>query len=152
MPNQPYDELRSRIAQGWNAMLLSFLCIFLSDLVKSAITNDFAKWANDPGPIGLKIVCVVLTVYIMMPMMIRNVRAPWFRWVATGQATLIGFFVLAHQVAHAVSHTRPFDITHIFDFAHHALAIWVVILTARWASQGASEPSPVMPKSMVGSH
>jgi hypothetical protein len=146
-----YDELRSRIAQGWTAMLFCFICIFISDLVKSAITNDFSKWANDPGPVGLKVVCIAFTVYILTPMMVRNVRARAYRWVATGQAALLGFFILAHQLAHALSNSRPFDITHIFDFAHHGLAVWVVILSARWAAQDDVQAVPMTAR-MAGSH
>lgn len=137
----PYDDLRSRIAQGWTAMLLAFVCMFLGDLVKSAITNDFSKWATDPGPLGLRVVSVVMTIYIVVPMLVRNVRARWYRWVAVAQAAVIGMFILAHQVAHALNGSRPFDINHIFDFTHHVLAIWVIVLSVRWAQQDVELPA-----------
>jgi hypothetical protein len=143
-----YDELRSRIAQGWTAMFFCVMCGFLVDLIKSAVNNDFSKWVNDPGPVGMKIVSVVMVIYIIMPVLVRSVGAAWFRWTLVGLTVFFGLFFVAHQVAHALTNSRPFDIIHAFDFAHHGLVIWMVTLTARWARQaadGADEFSAVRP-------
>ena len=131
--NQLDDAFRGRVAQGWIAMFLCFACMFLMALVRDAVGNDFSRWAADPGNLGLRVVSVLMTIYIFMPMLVRNVRGHWFRWVAVGIAAFIGFFILAHQVAHALTQSRPFDIVHIFDFSHHLLTLWVVTLTVRWA-------------------
>ena len=133
------DELRSRIAQGWTALLFCVLSGFLVDLIKSAVHNDFSKWANDPGPVGLGLVSVVIGIYIVMPMLVRSVQAPWFRWLLVAVTAFFGLFFVAHQVAHALTGTRPFDVVHLFDFAHHALVLWVLVLTSRWARLAPSE-------------
>jgi len=139
----PYDELRSRIAQGWTAMFFMVICGFLSDLIKSAVTADFTKWDRDPGPIGLNIVSCVMAIYIFMPVLIRAVKAQWFRWLVVTLTVFFSLFFVAHQVAHALSGTRPFDIVHVFDFGHHILGIWVTVLAVRWAREEAPLPLPV---------
>lgn len=135
-----YDDLRNRIALGWISMLFCAIGGFMADLIKSAVSNDFSKWSSDPGPIGLQIVSTVIVIYIAMPLIIRSASAVWFRWTLVGLTVFFALFFLAHQVAHAVSGTRPFDIVHAFDFAHHVIAIWQVVLTARWARAVADEP------------
>lgn len=135
-----YDDLRNRIALGWISMLFCAFGGFLADLIKSAVYNDFSKWATDPGPVGMQIVSTVIVIYIAMPLVIRSVSAVWFRWTLVGLTVFFALFFVAHQVAHAVSGTRPFDIVHVFDFAHHVIAIWQIVLTARWARAEAEEP------------
>ncbi|MDB5815274.1 MAG: hypothetical protein JWN23_2391 [Rhodocyclales bacterium] len=132
---EAYDSLRSRIAQAWTAMFFCVTCGFLNDLILSAATNDFSKWEFDPGTFGLKMVSVVMTIYIFMPILIRNINAHWFRWFCLVATVFFGLFFVAHQVAHALTNTRPFNIIHIFDFAHHILVVWTIVLTARWARQ-----------------
>ncbi len=141
----PHDELRSRIAQGWTAMFFCVMCGFLVDLIKSAIYNDFGKWINDPGPVGMKMISIVMVIYIVMPMLVRSVGATWFRWTLVGLTVFFGLFFVAHQVAHALTNSRPFDIIHAFDFAHHGLVIWMVVLTARWARQASDEGIQLLP-------
>lgn len=135
----PDDELRSRIAQGWTAMFFCVMCGFVVDLIKSAVYNDFGKWANDPGPVGLNMVSVVMVIYIVMPMLVRSIGATWFRWTLVGLTVFFGLFFVAHQVAHALTNSRPFDIVHAFDFAHHGLVVWMVLLTSRWARRPTAE-------------
>jgi surface polysaccharide O-acyltransferase-like enzyme len=128
-----YDDLKNRIALGWIAMLFCVVGGFMMDLIKSAVSNDFSKWSSDPGPVGMQIVSTVIVIYIVMPLLVRSVTAGWFRWTLVGLTVFFALFFVAHQVAHALSGTRPFDIVHAFDFAHHAVAIWQIVLTARWA-------------------
>jgi hypothetical protein len=141
-------ELRQRLAQGWTAMTFCAIAGFLMDLVKSAVYNDFTKWANDPGPIGLNIVSTVVAIYIFMPVLIRTVSATWFRWTLMGLTAFFGLFFLAHQIAHAMTNSRPFDIIHIFDFCHHLLAIWMVVLASRWARLAPNGGMPSKPLAM----
>lgn len=148
-PTDTYDALRSRIAQGWTAMFFCVMCGFLNDLVLSAATNDFAKWESDPGTFGLRIISVVMTIYIFMPMLVRTLSAAWFRWLCLVATIFFGLFFVAHQVAHALTNTRPFNIIHIFDFAHHVLVIWVAILTTRWARQAQAEPAYHAPATVI---
>jgi hypothetical protein len=135
-----YDDLKNRIALGWIAMLFCVVGGFMVDLIKSAVYNDFSKWSSDPGPVGMQIISTVIVIYIVMPLVVRNVSAVWFRWTLVGLTVFFALFFLAHQVAHALSGTRPFDIVHAFDFAHHAIAIWQIVLTARWARAISDEP------------
>lgn len=136
------DTLPARIAQGWLAMTASLAAMFLMALVRDAVGNDFSRWAGDPGPIGLRVVSVLLALYVAMPMLVRHVDARWFRWLAAGLAGFCGLFILAHQVAHALTASRPFDVIHAFDFLHHALALWVIVLTTRWAQQEEPDDAP----------
>ena len=137
----PHDVLPARLAQGWMCMLAAFAGGLLMSLVRDAVNNDFSAWGADPGPAGLRACATLMVVYIVMPMLLRHLDARWFRWLATGIAVFCGLFILTHQLAHALTATRPFDVTHAFDFLHHVLAAWVVLLTARWARQ--DTPAPV---------
>jgi len=140
---QRYDALQSRIAQGWTSMFFMVLCGFLTDLIKSAVGNDFDKWKTDPGYMGLSMVSVVMAIYIFMPMLIRTINAHWFRWLVVVLTVFFSLFFVAHQVAHALSGTRPFDMIHVFDFGHHILGIWVTVLASRWARQESEEPASI---------
>lgn len=133
------NALPARIAQGWLAMASSLGAMFLMALVRDAVGNDFSRWAADPGPMGLGVVSVLLALYVAMPMLVRHVDARWFRWLAVALAGFCGLFIVAHQLAHALTASRPFDVIHVFDFLHHALALWVVVLTTRWAQQEAPD-------------
>lgn len=136
-----HDSLPARIAQGWTCMLAAYALLFLMALVRDAVANDFSRWASDPGPIGVRASSILLTLYVVMPMLVRHVDARWFRWLATGLAGFCGLAILAHQLGHALTDSRPFDVLQVFDFTHHALALWVVVLTARWARQAAAQPA-----------
>jgi hypothetical protein len=130
-----YSNLRSRIAIAWAAMFFTFVTLFVFTLVQDAIVNDFTRWAADPGPVAFRRVTVLAVVYIVMPVLVSQLEARWFRWLAVAVAAFIGLFVLAHQVGHALTQSRPFDLLHVFDFLHHALALWVVVLSVRWARE-----------------
>ena len=56
------------------------ICELLVDLIESTISNNFNKWASNPGYVGLSIVSVVMAIYIFMPMLIRSINTHWFRW------------------------------------------------------------------------
>lgn len=135
--------LRGRIAQGWLAMFLCLQGMIFMALVRDAVHNDFSRWALDPGNIGLHILSTLMVIYIAMPMLVRGAQSRWFRWLAMGMAAFVGLFMLAHQVAHTLNNTRPFDVVQVFDFAHHAMALWVVSLTLRWAREAPFDDVPV---------
>lgn len=139
------QTLRDVVVQGWTMMFLVFLAMFIADLTKSAIVQDFGKWHQDPGHGGLTVLLVVMGIYTFMPMLARTVAARWFRWTVVGITAFFTLFFVAHQLAHMLAGDKPFGMLHVLDFSHHLLGIWVTGAAVAWArTLPAEAPAPVL--------
>jgi hypothetical protein len=125
-------QIRDRIAQGWTAMLFCLICNQLNALQRDAVLNDFTQWAAEPGTRGIYVLSGIFTIHILMPLFIRSFEGRVFRKIAVACALLLGVVPLVHQIIHAFLSTRPPSWILIFEFVHHAVALWVLMQSVRW--------------------
>ncbi|MBX2809742.1 MAG: hypothetical protein KTR20_14045 [Cellvibrionaceae bacterium] len=133
-----FSKYRDLAAQGWVMMFLLVLSMFVINLVKSSIFQDFSGWQFDPGEGGLLILVVVMVVYAFMPMFIKTFQARFFRIIAIIVAVFFTLFFIAHQLNHMIVDGRPIDFLQTLDFAHHIMGSWVAVLTFLWLREGKS--------------
>jgi hypothetical protein len=124
--------IRDRIAQGWTAMLFCLICNQMNALQKDAVINNFSEWATEPGIKGIYILSGIFIIHILMPLFIRSFDGVFFRKIAVACALLLGVVPLAHQIVHAFLETRPPSWILIFEFVHHAVALWVLVQSVKW--------------------
>jgi hypothetical protein len=124
--------IRDRIAQGWTAMLFCLICNQLNVLQRDAVFNNFTGWAIEPNIKGIYFLSGIFTMHIVMPLLVRNFDGFLFRKVAVACAVVLGVFPLAHQIIHAFTETRPLTLIYIFEFVHHAIALWVLVQSVKW--------------------
>lgn len=126
-------RLRATIVVGWCMMFMVLLAMFIVDLAKSAITENFGSWAEDMSEGGLLVMLVIMCIYIFIPMLVVTLRAVWFRYAVIVITILMTLFFMAHEVAHLLTGDMPFGLRHVLDFSHHILGIWVVVAATMWA-------------------
>ncbi len=132
-PSHSEDSLiRDRIAQGWTAMLFCLICNQLNVLQRDAVLNDFSGWVVEPNLKGIYFLSGIFTLHILMPLLIRNFDGALFRKIAVGCALVLGVFPLIHQIIHAFTETRPLTLIYVFEFVHHAVALWVLVQSVKW--------------------
>lgn len=132
---EKFVNARTLVAQGWTMMFLIFLAMFVADLTKSAVFQDFSKWSEDPGYGGLMILLGIMSIYAFMPMLVLSISAKWFRGTVVGITVFFTLFFIAHQLTHLTAGDKPFGMIHILDFTHHILGIWVTIAAVLWVKQ-----------------
>lgn len=129
------EYFRNMVAQGWTAMLLVFLANIVMDIVRVTVQGNPVPWAEHMGMAGVQFILVVLSVYALMPMLIRTISVRWFRYAMVGVSAFMGLFVAAHEVSHLVAADKPFGLLHALDLTHHVLSAWTVIAAVMWARQ-----------------
>lgn len=131
------ESLRNQIAIGWIGMLLVVVLMLVSMTIAGVYDNDgFKALHQDPGTDGLQMLQFMLGSYALMPVVVSllgMVPMRAVRWLAVVYAILIMFYFTLHHASHAVHGERPTTSSHMLDIAHHALALWVVINSIRWA-------------------
>lgn len=129
------EHFRSLLAQGWTAMMLVFLANIVMDIVRVTVQGNPVPWAEHMGMAGVQFILVVLSVYALMPMLIRSISARGFRYAMIGITAFMSLFVAAHEVSHLIAADKPFGLLHALDLTHHLLGIWSVIAALMWARQ-----------------
>lgn len=130
------DRFRAMVAQGWTLMFMVFVSNLVIDLIKNAVRGDATQWAQHLGMPGVQLLLVVMAIYALMPMLVRSLSAPWFRFTVVGLTVFMGLFVGAHEISHLSPNDKPFGIFHTLDLTHHVLVIWVTVAAVRWSRQG----------------
>ncbi|WP_169315425.1 hypothetical protein [Verminephrobacter aporrectodeae] len=131
--NDREKTLRAVVVLGWVQMCMVMVAMFIIDLSRSAIGEDFSNWAGDMSYGGLLVMTGVFTLYFFMPMFALVVRARWFRCVIAGVTIMATLFFVAHEIAHLLTGDMPFGMRHALDFSHHLLGIWVTTAAIQWA-------------------
>jgi hypothetical protein len=127
------ERARAIAAQGWTMMFFAFLANIVMDSVRTTVEGTTQQWAAHFGRGGVPFILVVMAVYVVMPMLIQTLSAPWFRFTAVGFTVLMTLFVGAHEVSHLVSQDKPFGLLHALDFSHHLLGAWTTAAVVVWA-------------------
>jgi hypothetical protein len=132
LANSQDHLVRDRMAQGWTAMLFCLICNQLNVLQRDAVLNNFSEWAVELGIKGIYFLSVIFTIHILMPLFIRSFDSTLFRKIAVACALILGVAPLAHQILHAFLETRPPSFILVFEFVHHAIALWVLVQSVKW--------------------
>lgn len=127
------ETLRRHITIGWISALQLVVIMFLVSLVRAAIANDFKRFGVDPGDRGLNIMIVIFAVYALIPVLVRMFDGRVFRWTTVGVAVFFWLMFIAHQLSHLLVDKTPLSIYHVLDFSHHAVLLWVIVCSVRWA-------------------
>jgi hypothetical protein len=131
------ESLRTQIALGWITNLLIGCLMFTFMIMESALAdNAFRALRRDPGVEGLKFLVYMVPFYTLMPVYVYAVgglRSRVFRWIAVVMAALGLFFFLLHHLSHWYFGTRPDLSSHVLDLSLHAIGIWVLVNSIRWA-------------------
>lgn len=131
------ESLRHQIALGWVLELLVVLLMLLFMVYDSVfMNNNFRALFRDPGTMGIKMLTYVLGFYALMPVfvhLVHGLRTRIGRWFAAGAATLGFFYFLLHHLGHMQFGDRPNFTSHVFDLILHAIALWVIINSVKWA-------------------
>lgn len=133
--NNHHNSTGNIVAQGWILMFLALICIFLTEFATSVIQDDLSVFKSREGENGLKVMVLLMLLHALVPMLVCALNASWFRWTVVGITGVLAGVMLAHEVAHLVTGTKPFGIFHLLDFAHHGLGIWVTFIAIRWAKE-----------------
>jgi hypothetical protein len=139
------ESLRSIVAQGWTLMFVVFVANLVIDLVKNTVGGAVVqtRWAGHLNMGGVQFILVIMALYALMPMLVRAVSAPWFRWAVVGLTVFMALFVAAHEVSHLSPVDKPFGLFHALDITHHLLAIGVTVAAIGWARQTDHQASPL---------
>ena len=129
------ERMRGIVAQGWTAMFIVSLGNLVMDMIRTAAEGSQARWVEHFGPQGVQFVLIVLSVYAVMPMLVRTLSARWFRGVVVGVTALMTLFVGAHEVVHVAANDKPFGVIHALDITHHILGVWTLVAAIMWARQ-----------------
>lgn len=116
-------------------MFLVFLANIVMDLVRITVEGSTQEWARHLGMPGVKFILAVMTVYALLPVLVRTLAAHWFRYVVVGLTVLMSLFVGAHEVSHLTAGDKPFGLLHLLDLTHHILGIWVTVAAVLWARE-----------------
>jgi hypothetical protein len=130
------DGLRTRIALGWTLELVLFAIMLLFSTIESILMdNGFATLRLDPGE-SIKWLVYIVAFYALMPIYvfsIHELRTRIGRWVAVGLAVVGFVYFLLHHLSHWQIGQRPTFSSHVLDLTFHALGIWVIASSIRWA-------------------
>jgi hypothetical protein len=142
-------SLRLNIAIGWIMMFFVLLAMFVVDLAKSAINENFENWSQDMNEGGLMIMLVIMCIYIFIPMLTLVINAKWYRGFVIGITAFITLFFIAHEIAHMLTGDMPFGLRHILDFSHHILGVWVTIAAVKWSKIPAAYQASVADQGLL---
>ncbi len=131
------EQFRSLVAQGWTMMCIVFVSNLLVDLIKNSVAGPALQvpWAEHLSMGGIQFILVIISIYAIMPVLIRTLSATWFRWTVVGLTVAMGLFVAAHEISHLTALTKPWGLFHALDITHHILVVWVTIGATLWARQ-----------------
>jgi hypothetical protein len=133
--NNHHRSTGSIVAQGWVLMFLVLICIFLTEFATSVIQDDLSMFRSREGEEALKAMVLLMLLHAFVPMLVCALNASWFRWTVVGITGVLAVLMLAHEIVHLVTGTKPFGIFHLLDIAHHGLGIWVTLIAIRWAKE-----------------
>lgn len=147
--------LRTKIAIGWVTSLLVQTIVLVMMVTHSLLTEvatNFRSLQFDPGKQALRLLVYLVLLYALMPVYVYTVdrfRSRAFRWVAVALAVLGFLFQLLHHLSHWYFGQRPDFTSHVMDLIIHAVGIWVIVNSIRWARVPSTESAPILAKGAV---
>ncbi len=69
------ERMRSIVAQAWASMLVVYLGNNVMDQIRIAVAGSQAEWAEHLDMQGVKFVLVVMSLYAVMPVLVRTLSA-----------------------------------------------------------------------------
>lgn len=136
---QQEESLRWQIALGWVANLLVLTIQFVYMISYSLLTEAdryFRSLHLDPSVPGLKMLILVACVYALMPLIVfllSGIRLRAVRWLPVAIAAFAFISNLLHHLSHSMFGGRPDFASHVPDLTGHAIGLWVLINSVRWA-------------------
>ncbi len=112
--------------------------MFVVSVVRAGVANDFRSFKDDPGTQGMNTMAVVFTIYALIPMLLCLFDGRFFRWAMLVPALLFFLMFFGHQLGHMVVDKTPLGIDDAMNFGHHALLLWIIVCTVRWARLAAA--------------
>ena len=136
-PSLREESLRIQIALGWIAILVVLCWIFAIMICESAMANtNFRDLLRDPGVEGLPSLVYIGAFYGLMPLfvyLVTGFRTRIFRWIAVAAAGLGLIFWILHHLSHVYAMTRTTFTSNVLDVTLHALGLWVLVNSIKWA-------------------
>jgi hypothetical protein len=126
------ERLRNIAAQGWIAMAIIFLASLLMDLARFTTAGTPEKWVEGLGMTSVYITYVMFSIYILMPFLITNISARWFRFFVAGMSMFATLFIATHELSHFLAGNKPFGFSHALDITNHIVGIWVSVVAVKW--------------------
>lgn len=120
---------------GWLVLLHVVVIMFLISLLLGAVENDFSEFNTHPGEEGVNIMIVVFMSYAVMPLLVRLLTNIICRWIFFAFSILAFLLFLSHHLTHVFVDRDPMTIFNILDFTHHAVSIFLMVLTFFWARE-----------------
>jgi hypothetical protein len=137
-PTLREESLRTQIALGWITILAVLCWIFAIMICESAMSNtNFRDLLRDPGVQGISSLVFIGAFYGLMPLyvnLVSGLRPRIFRWIAVAAAGLCLIFWILHHLSHVHAFTRRTFTSNVLDLTLHALALWVLINSIKWAN------------------
>ncbi len=125
------------VVQGWVAMLLLLLTMFITDIIELAITGDYNRTSEfllkDPGINGLWFLSCLICINVLVQMMVRSISRKKCRWLIFTLTACYGLFFLGHQIFHLIN-GEGYDIHFVLDTTHDIVAVWALWASYKWAT------------------
>lgn len=133
------DNLRTQIAIGWVSLLLLMIIMLLFGVILSAFDNDqFSALRSDFGRDELRAMTYPVGMYALMPLLTFIIDACRFhalRWLMVASASINFLFMLMHHMSHWHAGQRPTFNSNFLDLTYHALGLYVLYCSIRWAKR-----------------
>jgi hypothetical protein len=125
------------IIQGWVAMLLLLLTMFITDILELAMTGDYYRTSEfllkDPGINGLWFLSCLICINVLVQMVVRVINQKKCRWFIFVLTAFYGLFFLGHQIFHLIN-GEGYDIHFILDTTHNIVAACALWTSYKWAT------------------
>lgn len=136
LPLTVRHDYQALTAQGWSAMLLLLLAMFITDLVEFSMRGAYqalsAQLRDDPGAVGLWLLSVLICLNVIAQMAIRSVHHDRCRWRVFWFTAAYAVFFMGHQLVHLFA-GEGLDIHFVLNVTHHLIGIWAAWAAYRWA-------------------
>lgn len=128
------SSYRGFVAQGWILMFLILVCIVFLEFQSAVVDDRLDFYTTQEGTAAANVIVALMLVHAFVPVMVRSFDPRWFRWLVAALTATFGIVMIIHEILEMfILKTRPFGFTHLLDFAHHGLALWVSVVAIRWA-------------------
>lgn len=136
IPLTTQRDYQALTVQGWSAMLLLLLAMFITDLVEFSMRGAYqalsAQLSNDPGAVGLWLLSILICLNVVAQMAIRSLHHYRCRWRVFWFTAAYAAFFMGHQLVHLFG-GEGLDIHFVLHVTHHVVGIWAAWAAYRWA-------------------
>lgn len=137
MQSERSESLSIDVTLGWIMLLLILTVMFVFTLVSTILAGDnFQGFHEDPGPVGAVWLTFLFAFYAVMPLLVQVSRVTGnraIRWALMVFECIFLLLFLLHHISHWRDGTRSHLVDNVLEFSHHAIAIWLIYTTFKWA-------------------